>query len=165
MRNLKLSVWILVVALIESMLGHYIKIGSIMPDLLFVFTICYAAEKNSISSIICVSVICGAIADSLSGRIFGHNLAIFLLIVVLVYLIRENVFKSNILISFLMVFIFSLLGKSMYYVANIAVLKDMGYFYSLFTMILPEALYNTFVSLLMLPLLKITLKKRSGLYR
>lgn len=136
-----------------------------MPDLLFVFALCYAAEKNSNSSVIAVSVICGAIADSLSGRIFGNNLAIFLITSALVCMIKENVFKSSILISFLMVFVFSIIGKSLYYVANIGVLKDTGYFYSLYTTILPETLYNTFASVIILPLLKLTLKKRSGLYR
>ena len=165
MRNFKLILWILIVTLFESMFGTYIKIGNIMPDLLFVFALCYAAEKNSISSVIVVSVVCGAIADSLSGRIFGHNLSIFLITSVLVCMIRENIFKSSVIISFLMVFVFSIFGKSLYYVANIGVLKDAGYFYSLFRTILPETLYNTCVSVIIVPLLKLTLKKRSGLYR
>lgn len=165
MRNLKLGLWILILTLIESMLGTYIKIGNIMPDLLFVFALCYAAEKNNISSVIVVSVILGAIADCLGGRIFGNSLAIFLLTSVLMSLIKNNIFKNSILVSLILVFVFSIIGKSVYYVTNISVLKDAGYLYSLFRIIIPEAFYNTCASVIFIPLIKLTLKKRSGLYR
>ncbi len=164
MRNLKITLWVVAIALIESMFGTYIKIGEIMPDLLFVFVLCYAAEKNTVSSTITVSVICGALADCFSGRIFGNNLAIFLICAVLMWMIKENIFKSGILVSLLLIFVLSVFGKSMYFVSNISVLKNVGYLYSLFRIILPEALFNTVISAIMLPLLRLTLKKRSGLY-
>lgn len=165
MRKLKIALWITILALFEAMFGVYIKIGNIMPDLLFVFALCYAVEKNTINSTIIISAICGALADCFSGRIFGTYLVIFLICAVLIWIIKENIFKNSILVAFLLVFLFSILGKSMYFVANISVLKDMGYLYSLFRIILPEALFNTVVSLLIIPLLRLTLKKRSGLYR
>ncbi len=165
MRNLRIAVWIVVLALIQAMLGTYIKIGDIMPDLLFVFVLCYAVEGNSINSTITASAICGALADCLCGRIFGTYFAIFLLCSVLIWSVRQSIFKNSILISFILILAFCCLGKSMYFIANISVLKDAGYLYSLFRIILPEALYNTLVSILVLPLLRLTLKKRSGLYR
>lgn len=165
MRNLRIAVLIIVLVLIQAMLGTYIKIGDIMPDLLFVFVLCYAVEKNSIYSTITVSAICGALADCLCGRIFGTYFALFVLCGVLIWFFRQSIFKNSILISFILILVFSFLGKSMYFIANISVLKDAGYLYSLFRIILPEAVYNTVVSILMLPLLRLTLKKRSGLYR
>ena len=165
MRNLRIAGWIAVLTFIESMLGTYIKIGDIMPDLLFVFVLCYAVMKNSINSIITISAICGALADCLCGRIFGTYFAIFLLSGVLIWFIGQSIFKSNMLISVMLIFVFCVLGKSMYFIANISVLKDAGYLYSLFRIILPEALYNTVISLLILPLIRLTLRKRSGLYR
>ncbi len=165
LRNLRIAVWIIILALIQAMFGTYIKIGDIMPDLLFVFVLCYAVDKNSINSTITVSAICGALADCLCGRIFGTYFAIFLLCGVLIWLVRQSIFKSIILISYILIFVFCIMGKSMYFIANISVLKDAGYFYSLFRIILPEALYNTLVSIFVLLLLRLTLKKRSGLYR
>ncbi|MBR3792156.1 MAG: hypothetical protein IKK18_05595, partial [Clostridia bacterium] len=84
---------------------------------------------------------------------------------VLIWIIKESIFKNSMLVAFLLVFLFSILGKSMYFVANISVLKDMGYLYSLFRIILPEAVFNTFVGVFFIPLLRLTLKRRSGLYR
>lgn len=165
MHNFKLIFWIFFVTLIESMFGTYIKIGNIMPDLLFVFALCYAAKRNNISSVVAVSVVCGAIADSLSGRIFGHNLSIFLISSICVCLISENLFKKSIFISFLLIFVFGIFGKSLYYVANMGVLKDAGYLLSLWKTIIPEAVYNTVISFAMLPLLGRTLKRKGGLYR
>ncbi len=165
MRNLKIALWIILLSLFEAMFVPYIKIGNIMPDLLFVFALCYAVEKNTINSSIIVSAICGALADCFSGRIFGIYLVIFLICAVLIWIIKENIFKNSLLVAFAFIFIFSILGKSMYFVANISVLKDMGYLYSLFRIIIPEAIFNTFISILIIPLLRLTLKKRSGLYR
>ncbi len=165
LRNLRIAGWIAVLTFIEAMLGTYIKIGDIMPDLLFVFVLCYAVLKNSINSTITISAICGALADCLCGRIFGTYFAIFLLSGVLIWFIRQSIFKNSILISIILIFAFCVLGKSMYFVANISVLKDAGYLYSLFRIILPEAVYNTFVSALMFPIVRLTLRKRSGLYR
>ena len=165
MHNLKLTVWILAITLIESMFGKYISIGNIMPDLLYVFVLCYAFGRNDIKSVIAMSVMCGAIADCLSSRIFGTNLAIFLLIAVIVRSVKENVFNNNILVLFLFVLVFSLFGKSVFYVTNISVLKDMGYLHAFFGIILPEAVYNTCTSIIIYPLAKLTLSKRSGLYQ
>ena len=165
LRNLKIALWIILLVLFEAMFGVYIKIGNIMPDLLFVFVLCYAVERNTIKSTIIISTICGALADCLLGRIFGTYLVIFLIGAVLIWIIRESIFKSGLILSLVLVLLFSILGKSMYFVANISVLKDMGYLYSLFRIILPEAIYNTVVSMLFIPLMRLTLKKRSGLYR
>lgn len=165
MRNLRIAVWIVFLTLIQAMFGTYIKIGDIMPDLIFVFMLCYAVECNSINSTITTSAICGALADCLCGRIFGTYFAIFLLCSILVMSVRQSIFRNSILISFILIFAFCFIGKSMYFLANISVLKDAGYLYSLFRIILPEAFYNTLVSIAVLPLLRLTLKKRSGLYR
>ena len=147
------------------MFGKYIRIGNIMPDLLFVFVLCYAFERNSIKSVIVMSVVCGAITDCLSSRIFGTNSAIFLLMAVIVRSIKENIFNSNIFVLILVAFVFSLFGKSIYYVTNISVLKDAGYWYAFFRIILPEAIYNAGISIIFCPLSKLTLLKRSGLYK
>ena len=165
MHNLRIAVWIIALTLIEAMLGTYIKVGEIMPDLLFVFVLCYAVNKYSINSTICISAICGVLADCLLGRIFGTYFSIFLLSGVSIWLIRHSIFKNSLWISFILIFVFCILGKSMYFVVNISVLKNTGYLYSLFRIILPESLYNILVSFLMLPLIRLTLKKRSGLYR
>ncbi len=165
MRIFKISLWIILLTLFEAMFGAYIKIGEIMPDLLFVFALSYAVNKNTINSTIAVSAICGALADCLPGRIFGTYLVIFLISSVLIWIIREIVFKNSTIVAVILIFAFSILAKSMYFVVNIIVLKDMGYWYSLIRVIIPEAIYNAIISAIMLPLLRLTLKKRSGLYR
>ncbi len=165
LRNLRITLWIVLLALFQAMFASYIKIGEIIPDLLFAFVLCYAVDKNTINSAITISTICGALSDCLLGRIFGTYLVIFLISAVLIWIIKESVFKNSMIVSFLLIFVFCILGKSMYFVANISVLKDMGYLYALFKIIIPEALYNTLISMIMLPLLRLTLKKRSVLYR
>lgn len=142
----KIAVWIIIVTLTESVLGTYIKINTIMPDLLFTFALCFAAQRPKMTDVVCVGVICGVIADCLSGRIFGNYTAIFLISVVLLFIVRENFFRCGFLFNTILVFLLTVIGKSMFYVVNIFILKDVGYLYSLFFIILPEAVYNTVVS-------------------
>lgn len=164
MDKVKLFVIIALITLIEAVFSVYIKIGGIMPDLLFVFVLCYAVERYSISSTITISVICGVLADCLVGRIFGNYLAIFSISAIMMWLIKDNILKNSLIVSFILIFVFGILAKSMYFLSNISVLKEAGYLYSLFRIILPETIYNTVISFVMIPLLRLTLKKRSGLY-
>ncbi len=146
MYAIKLAIWIVLITLIESVFGTYIRINTIMPDLLFTFALCFAAQRSKMPDVISVGVICGVIADCLSGRIFGNYTAIFLISVVLIFIVKENFFKCGFVFNIIMVFLLTVIGKSMFYIVNIFILKDIGYLYSLFFIILPEAIYNTVVS-------------------
>ena len=75
MYNIKLAVCIFLVTVIDTIFLRYIEIGNIMPDLILVFVISFALSHKNPISVMTIATICGVIADSLSGRIFGNYMS------------------------------------------------------------------------------------------
>ena len=154
MSKSKLVVLIILTTVITAVFGQYIKIGSVRPDILFTFVLCFAALSQNVLRVMIQAAVCGAISDCMCGRIFGNYTAVFLICAVIVYIIKDVVYKDNFLVSILLVFLCTLIGKSLFYVINISTLKETGYFFSLTNIILPEALFNSVLSCAMLPIIK-----------
>lgn len=148
MKYIKLAVHILIITLIQTILCPYIKIAGVMPDLLFIYVLYQASKGKSMTWVMCTAAICGAVADCLTGRIFGIYVSVYLIASVGVFFIKEAVFKNGAVVSILTVFLLCIAGKSLFYTMNISVLKDTGYLYSLLKIILPEAVYNTVIFVL-----------------
>lgn len=144
-KNIRTAAIIFIAAVLQSMLCPYIKIGSVMPDLLCVYALyCAVHEKNPVRVMI-TAASAGAVMDCLTGRIFGLYTAVYLVISVLACLIKDTLFKDGMLINIPVVFILSILGSSLFYIMNISVLKNTSFGYSLVFVILPEAVYNTVI--------------------
>jgi len=79
--------------------------------------------------------------------------------------LHDSIYSNNFLISIALVFVMSLFGKSLFYLINISMLKEMGYFYSFISIILPETFYNTVLSCVMLPAVKHFFKRKAGTFR
>ena len=165
MYYLKLLFNILLITLVQAKFTPYIKIASVVPDLLFVFCLYFCINQKDVIKSMIFSAISGAVMDCLSGRIFGIYVFIYLVCSVLLYVVKGLVYKSNILINYLFVFLISVLGKSLFYLMNISVLKDIGYLYSLWSTILPEAFFNTAIFVVVTFLFNRFYKRRAGEYK
>ncbi len=142
MKNIKFVFYLILITLAQAMLCPYIKIGDIIPDLIFVFLIIVSQREKNLISVMVKAAICGAVMDCLAGRIFGNYVSIYLVAAVIIYFVNESVFKSNIIINLASFFLINIFAKSLFFLLNISVLKDVGFFYSFVFIILPEALYN-----------------------
>lgn len=142
MKNIKFVFYLILITLAQAVLCPYIKIGNIIPDLFFIFLIIISQKEKNLISVMFKAAACGAVMDSLAGRIFGNYVSIYLVAAVICYFVNESVFKSNIVISLASFFLINLLAKSLFFLLNISVLKDVGFFYTFVFIILPEALYN-----------------------
>lgn len=160
MKKLKIFIILIILSLIQSFFGHYIRIGSIMPDVMFVFVVGYALLCDDIKSVLCVSAIFGITADCLSGRIFGDCTAVYMISAALGFIMSDSIFKDGVVFNIICVFLLTVIGKSGYYLINIVDLKESGYLYSLGRIIFPEAVYNTVVSPVIFPVVKRVLGKR-----
>lgn len=148
MKNIKFVFNLILITLAQTMLCPYIKIGSIIPDLIFIFLIIMAQKEKNLISVMVKAAACGAVMDCLSGRIFGNYVSVYLVAAVIIYLINESVFKSNIIINLTSFFLINMFTKSLFFLLNISVLKDVGFLYSFVFIILPEALYNLVICFL-----------------
>lgn len=152
MRYIKTAVHILLIALIQTMLCPYIKIGNTIPDFLFIYVLFTAIHRPKLINVMIISALCGAVTDCLTGRIFGNYVLVYMTAAVGVFSVNESIFRNNLIINIITAFFICIAAKSLFYVINISILKDVGYFYSLMTIILPEAVYNiiiyTFIELI-----------------
>ncbi len=162
MNRLKTALWVFLITLFQALFTEYISIAGIKPDIIFVFVMCIAAREKNIKTVMATAVICGIITDCLTGRIFGNYLAIYLICAIIMFIVRDGMFKYSIMVSFVMIFLLTILGNSIFYIINISVLKDVGYLYPLFNIILPAALYNTILSVIMMYLIGKTIYKKAG---
>ena len=162
MNRLKTFIWIFLITLFQSVFIEYISISEIRPDFVFIFSLCIAAKEKNIKTVMTIAVICGIITDCLTGRIFGNYLAVYLICAVIMYIIHDAMFKYGIIVSYVLIFLLTILGNSIFYIINISVLKDVGYLYSLLNIILPTAVYNTILSVILMYLISKTIFKKAG---
>ena len=160
-----LSLTIVILTLLQSLFAFYIKIGSIMPDFLLVFVLCYALTEKRIKTVIIVSVLCGILGDCISARIFGIYIAKYLISAVILYQLNDSIFRNGAVANFVFIFLMCILGETVFFFLNIGELKEMGYIYSLFGTILPSAVYNTVLACLILPVTRKICSKRTAIYR
>ena len=147
-KNIKTTVCIFLAAVLQTLLCPYIKIGSVMPNLLFVYSIYSALREESSERSMITAAASGAVMDCLTGRIFGLYTVVYLVTAVLALIVKDTLFKEGILINIPIVFILGVLGNLMFYIMNLGVLKDTSFGYLLLFVILPEAAYNTVIYLI-----------------
>ena len=165
LQKVKIALWIVLITLIQSVFVPYINIFGITPNLLFIFSLCYAGVSKNIKSIMIISAVCGAIADCMTGRIFGVYVFIYLISALLIFLILEGVFSDNKLLFTVIVFVTTIFGETIFYLINIGVLKETKYIEVLFDTILPLAVINTLFSVILKVILKKSFKVKRGGYR
>lgn len=165
MKNLTAAVWIFVIATAESLLAPYIKIGNIIPDLLFIFALCYSLTQKNTNKVLFVSVLAGAVADCLYSRIFGVNVLIFVACNILAYVILDGIFKENTIFSIIILIFVNLLYGIIFYLVNISILKSTPFSYQFINIIIPQCIYNTVGGMIILPIMNKCMKKKVGVFR
>jgi rod shape-determining protein MreD len=156
MKQLKLGVWIVLLLLFQTTISRYISVGGIFPDVTFVFIICFAVLEEKFSYNIIIPVVCGALIDLLGDRAFGINVVAYSCSALICYGIGEQFFKQKLGFALPMVFVFSLLCESLFFLLHFAVLKEVSFVSSFVSVILPMSVYNAVVTLVIYPLLKLT---------
>lgn len=162
MKYLKQALLILIITVVQTVICPYIKIGGIIPDLLFVYAVYHALNGKKLADAMIVASICGVVTDCFTGRIFGVYVSVYLVCAVCAFCFKETVFKNGIILNIIIFFALCIIGESLFYTMNIGVLKDAGYFYSLMKIILPEAFYNTLIFIIVSVIRKRMRKRKAG---
>lgn len=164
-KNIKTAVGIFAAAVLQSMLCPYIKIGSVMPNLLCVFALYSAFHESNTVRVMITAAAAGAVMDCLTGRIFGLYTAAYLVVSVLACVIKDTLFKEGLLINIPVFFLLSVLGNVLFYVMNLGVLKSTSFWYALFFIMLPEATYNTVIYIIVALLSRKKKRRKAGIMR
>lgn len=158
-KNFKLTVWVIILLIFQTVICRYIAVGGIIPDVVFVFAISFVVLEKKYSYCLAVALICGFFADILGGRGFGVNILSYTYSALLCYAVGEHFFKEKLVFAVPMVFCMTFLCELMFFVFNIKMFAASGFWHITKTVILPSALYNTVITIAVYPLAKRTLYK------
>lgn len=132
--------------LLQITLINYIKIFSIVPNLMLILLVCFSAREESFKTCAIYGASVGVLVDIASPTVFGINAILLMLCAAAVNVMSEKFFKNKFLASLLFVFVFGILYETLFYLLAFSVRGDMGVFAAIFYTALPEAIYNIFVT-------------------
>lgn len=149
MKKILSYVTILLLYIIQTSIGQYIKIFSVMPNLIFVYAMVYSMTNSQIKSAV-MGCVCGMLADMSFGETNYMSALIVMYISLFISGIYGKRFFENRLVyaggmlaatlvyNMLMMFIMSFTASSV------------PFFFTLFRYVIPEAFINAALSLLFL---------------
>lgn len=132
---------VLVLFVVQTTLGKYIDVFSVMPNLVFVFAVCYSMFNFPVRSAVLCAV-AGLLMDIYSCRIIGTNALMYMYIGLLVSLFGSSLMKKSIWAVALGVIIVSAVYQSVYFVVRYMLGGSGGFLYALVRIILPGAVYD-----------------------
>lgn len=152
MVNLIGPVLLIGAALLQATLSPYMKVGGVHPDLVLVLVIGWTILRG-IEEGAAWALIGGVSLDVLSGAPFGVFSLTMLLVAVVTSLFHGRLFGSSIVLPLLLTFPLSLAFNGtaliiLYLLGHPLALNDAFFF-----IMVPAAIYNTVVMLLIFPLL------------
>lgn len=133
--------------IVQASLGIYIDIYSVAPNLIFVFAVCYSMYNFPVrSAVLCL--VAGILVDAYSCDYIGLNALLYMYIGISISNFASALIKKNIWTVVLGIIIVSALYNTIIILVNYVIPGYSGFFYPFFRMVLPGAVYDGAVSLL-----------------
>lgn len=144
---------IILLCTIQSTLLQYVKIFGVKPNLVLIYVVCVALLRGYTEGAI-IGAFSGLFLDVLGGRSLGLYTLVGMYLGLAVGSINKRIFRENILIVIFFTLIFSiayefsvfLLGSFLPSVFDRTV-DPLNILYALKQIILPEAIYNSIISI------------------
>ena len=148
------TVCILIIALIQVTLLNYIKIFNVKPNLFIVFVIIAAFFRGSYEGAV-IGFFAGITQDMVSGKVLGFYAILGLYLGLIVGSINKRLHRENLILNILNTFLFSFLYESVLFVilkwSPLLIGKNsligINVLDALKRIILPEAVYNSIISI------------------
>ncbi len=152
MKILFYTLCILLIVLLQTTILHYISIKGVMPNLVIVFIIVTAFMRGSAEGA-AVGFFAGIALDMMFGNILGFYALLGFYLGFSIGSMNKGIFKENLLLVIFFTFSFSIAYEVVVYVINNIMSGSINLLYPLTTIILPEAIYNSVISILTYPLI------------
>ncbi len=147
----------LAAVLCEQIFGKYIAISGAVPMLCFCFCICTAVLEEESCCTAWSAAVLGGVCDVLSGHGIGTYMLTFTLAAMGTYAVHNRLFSSKRLFLFLDMLVMTIFVQTVYYLTHII---EIGSEYRFVQIILPMAVYNAVLTVIMYPLVKRIFKRR-----
>ncbi len=148
-----MAVFIFVITVLQSTVIRGIEVFNAVPNLLFITVICYSLLCGDYSAI-AFGVVCGLLLDITGGRIVGLNTLLCTFAAYFCICVSGNLFNNNAFVSMVFVLLLSIPYELITYLLYFAIWGHGSFFYALLAHVLPAALYNFVVTLLVHPIVR-----------
>ncbi len=146
------SFFILLFLLLQTTVIGYAAIYGVMPNILLVFVIVTALIRGNVEGGT-VGFFTGLAIDMMFGSMLGFYALLGLYLGIAAGSVNRRLFRENLLVVVFFTFVYSVAYEIAVYVLNTIMSGDMDLLYPLTRIILPEAVYNCVVSILIYTLL------------
>lgn len=154
MKSVKLAVWIFLLWFSQRLFSGIFEIKGIYPELLFVFSLCYAFLERKTEYSIWVAVACGLLAEVMSG--VGISLLIYTISVLILILCMNYIYRDIPLLIIPVTLMLTFFKESMYYLFNRPLSDSIGFADALKSVVFPVMVYNAATSVFIKKILMCT---------
>ncbi len=141
------TILLLLLLLLQSTLLGYARIYNVKPNLLIVFVICVALLRGNIEGA-SVGFFAGLLLDMAFGKFIGFYTLLGFYLGLAVGSVNRRLYRENYLVAVFFTFVATLVYEAAVYVLSNFMSDNMELLMPLTTKILPEAAYNSLVSII-----------------
>jgi rod shape-determining protein MreD len=134
------------IVIIQSTVLDYIKIYEIKPNLLIVFIICVALLRGNIEGSV-IGFFIGLSQDIISGKVLGFYTMLGLYLGLIIGSVNKRLYRENLLVIIFFTFVSSICYELVAYFLSTFMNGRIDFYYPFKSIILPEALYNSGISI------------------
>jgi len=144
---LVLIVCIFFIVLIQSTILDYIKVYNVKPNLMLIFVICIALLRGNVEGAVS-GFLSGLFLDSICGKLLGLYSLLGLYLGLIIGSVNKRIYRENFLVIIFFTFISTIVYEWVVYFFSVSSKTQAEMLFSLTNIILPEAVYNSIVSIL-----------------
>lgn len=143
-----LGVSIFFIAVIQSTVLEYARIYNIKPNLLLIFIVAVALLKGNVEGS-AVGFACGLVQDIIGGKVIGFYALLGLYLGLAVGSVNKRLYRENVLVITFFTFASTLAYEWCVYFLTTFLHSRIDFVFPIKNVILPEAFYNSAVSIFM----------------
>lgn len=142
MRYLIMTILFFISLVLQSTLFSHLTVAGVKPDLVLVLVVFYALFQGPQEGAL-VGLIGGLLQDMMFGQYIGLNALANLVIGYLIGLLERKIYKENLLIPTIILFLSTFLHETILYFLRLAIELPTNYFTFIKSVVFSTAVYNS----------------------
>jgi rod shape-determining protein MreD len=147
------AIFLFLLLLLQSTLLGYVNIYNVKPNLLIIFVVCVALLRGNTEGAV-VGFFAGLILDMSFGKLIGLYALLGMFLGLIVGSVNKRLYRENFLVVIFFTFVSTVIYESIVYILNTFMSGNIDMIWTLTMKILPEAIYNSLVSILIFAIVR-----------
>jgi len=140
------TIYIYIIILLQSTLMENIRVFNVKPNLMIIFIVSVALLRGNVEGAI-IGFFMGLCQDALSGKVIGFYSLVGLYLGLIIGSVNKRLYRENFLVIIFFTFVSTIVYEFVVYFLNTFSINNIEFVFPFRNFILPEAIYNSFVSI------------------